>query len=440
MHQYPGHYRASFFGRKSFASRSFRAPTVVAVTEAELVVDVRGLTKWFGETTALEQVDFSVSPGALHGLLGPNGAGKTTLLSVLFGLVLPDEGTVRLFGRTRQEADRNWLDGVGGFVETPRFYPYLSAKQNLSVLAGLDGGDAADLIDMAIERVGLASAGRKKVRGYSLGMRQRLGLAAAMLRRPRLLILDEPTNGMDPAGIRDLRAALRRLANDGVTVVLSSHDMAQVEEICDSVTVLNHGEVAFAGRLDKMRADAPDPVWRLRTSDDGAAVEAVAVVDPEDDPNAASDLATYRSTYGLGPCTTKNGCFKKVNQEGVQGDYPSPNAGFAQEISLDLDMVSAICPHCHILLVEANSNGFSDLGAAIDEAIALGAKVVSDSWGTSEFDGETGWDGYVDQPGVAITFSSGDGAYQGGVQYPSASPYVTSVGGTELTPASSSRG
>ena len=123
-------------------------------------------------------------------------------------------------------------------------------RRNLAVLAGLDGGDAASLIDEALERAGLAGAGRQKVRGYSLGMRQRLGLAAAMLRRPRLLILDEPANGMDPAGIRDLRAAVRRLARDGLTVILSSHDMAQVEGICDSVTVLHHGRVAFAGRLD----------------------------------------------------------------------------------------------------------------------------------------------------------------------------------------------
>src|SRR5215472_14647709 len=244
-----------------------------AVTEAALAVEARGVTKWFGETTALDTVDFAVGTGAVHGLLGPNGAGKTTLLSALFGLVVPDEGTVRLFGRTRAEAGSRWLDGVAGFVETPRFYPYLTGRQNLAVLAGLDGADAASLIDEALERAGLAGARRQKVRGYSLGMRQRLGLASAMLRRPRLLILDEPANGMDPAGIRDLRAALRRVASDGVTVVLSSHNMAQVEEICDSVTVLHGGKAVFAGRLDAMRADAPDPVWRLRTSGDGAAVD-----------------------------------------------------------------------------------------------------------------------------------------------------------------------
>jgi len=246
----------------------------VAVTEAGLIVEARGVTKWFGDTTALDQVDFEVRPGVVHGLLGPNGAGKTTLLAALFGLVLPDEGTLRLFGRTRAEAGADWLHGVGGFVETPRFYPYLNARRNLAVLAGLDGGDAAHLINDALERVGLADAGRQKLRGYSLGMRQRLGLAAAMIRRPKLLILDEPTNGMDPAGIRDLRAALRQLARDGVTVILSSHDMAQVEEICDSVTVLHRGRLAYAGRLDVMRADAPDPVWRLRTSEDDRAAEA----------------------------------------------------------------------------------------------------------------------------------------------------------------------
>jgi ABC-2 type transport system ATP-binding protein len=251
------------------------------MAQGPLAVEVRGVTKRFGQSAALDVVDLSVACGQVHGLLGPNGAGKTTLLSVLFGLVLPDEGTVRLFGRTRAEAGARWLDGVGGFVETPRFYPYLSGRQNLTVLAGLDGGDAATLIEIALDRVGLdGAAARRKVRGYSLDMRQRLGLAAAMLRRPRLLILDEPANAMDPAGVRDLRSVLRRLAGDGVTVILSSHDMAQVEEICDSATIMCAGRVAAAGRLDALRAAAPDPVWRLSTSDDDVAL-GTAVSFPE---------------------------------------------------------------------------------------------------------------------------------------------------------------
>jgi ABC-2 type transport system ATP-binding protein len=249
------------------------------MNDAALVVDARGLSKWYGETTALDAVDLCVGAGVVHGLLGPNGAGKTTLLSALFGLVLPDEGTLRLFGRTRAEARSDWLDGVGGFVEAPRFYPYLNGRRNLAILAGLDGGDAADLVTEVLDVVGLGDVGRQKVRGYSLGMRQRLGLAAALLRRPRLLILDEPTNGMDPAGIRDLRGALRRLADSGLTVILSSHDMDQVEEICDSVTVLNRGRTAFTGRLEAMRADAPDPAWSLHTSDDVAALDVAADVE-----------------------------------------------------------------------------------------------------------------------------------------------------------------
>ena len=248
---------------------------MIAVTEATLVVEARGVTKWFGETTALDGVDMTVPPGVVHGLLGPNGAGKTTLLAALFGLVLPDEGTLRLFGRTRARGG-TWLAGRGGRVR--RDAPLLPLPHRRGRTwpswPGWTAGTRPRSSTRPSSRAGLSGARRQKVRGYSLGMRQRLGLAAAMLRRPRLLILDEPANGMDPAGIRDLRAALRRLAADGVTVLLSSHDMAQVEEICDSVTVLHHGRVVFAGGLSVMRADAPEPVWRLRTSDDAAALRA----------------------------------------------------------------------------------------------------------------------------------------------------------------------
>ena len=168
--------------------------------------------------------------------------------------------------------------------------------------------------------------------------------------------------------------------------------------------------------------------------------QTIAVVDAYDDPNAESDLDTFRSTYGLPACTTANGCFEKVNEDGQQSNYPSGNTDWGSEISTDLDMVSSICPNCHIILVEADSSGLSDLLQSIDEAVTLGATVVSDSWGTTEFDGENSYDSYLDHPGVAITFSSGDGAYQGGVQYPSASPYVTSVGGTMLKVKDNTRG
>ena len=157
----------------------------------------------------------------------------------------------------------------------------------------------------------------------------------------------------------------------------------------------------------------------------------VAIVDAYDDPNAAADLATYRAQFGLPACTTASGCFEKVNQEGQQGSYPAPDAGWATEESLDVDMVSAVCPSCHILLVEANSNSGSDMYAAEDEAVALGAKYVSNSWTSSEYSGETQADQYFNHPGVVITAAAGDSGY--GVNYPAASPYVTAVGGTTLT-------
>jgi subtilase family serine protease len=167
--------------------------------------------------------------------------------------------------------------------------------------------------------------------------------------------------------------------------------------------------------------------------------QTVAVVDAYDDPNAESDLAAYRTQYGLPPCTTANGCFKKVNQSGSTTNLPPPNAGWAGEISLDLDMVSATCPNCHVLLVEATSNSLSDLGTAVNEAVTLGAKYVSNSYGGPEFSSESSYDSaYYHHAGVAITASTGDSNY--GAQYPATGAYVTAVGGTSLTSANNTRG
>jgi subtilase family serine protease len=170
----------------------------------------------------------------------------------------------------------------------------------------------------------------------------------------------------------------------------------------------------------------------------GGSGQTVAIVDAFNDPNAESDLAVYRSTFGLPACTTANGCFKKVNQNGVQGSYPANNTGWSEEISLDLDMVSAICPNCHILLVEATNNSNANLAAAVDRAVALGATEVSNSYGGSEARSETTTDSHYNHPGVAITASSGDSGFI--VEYPAASRFVTAVGGTRLTRASNARG
>jgi len=233
-----------------------------------LAVDAVGVTKRYGELTAVDDVTVQVGQGEVYGVLGPNGAGKTTFLRMLFGLIAPDAGTIELFGQTREEAGTRALDGVAGFIESPKFYPYLSGRRNLEGLALLDGGAEPGRLDEVLEIVDLADRADDKVGGYSFGMRQRLGVAASLLRDPRLLVLDEPANGLDPAGIRDMRALIKRLADGGLTVLLSSHDMLEVEDICDNVTIMRTGAVVFHGEISALRKQAPEQGHRLHTSDD----------------------------------------------------------------------------------------------------------------------------------------------------------------------------
>jgi ABC-2 type transport system ATP-binding protein len=207
-----------------------------------------------------------VHSGDIYGFLGPNGAGKTTAMRILLGLLRPDAGAARLFGRDPQHELPEALDGVAGFVETPHFYPYLSGRTNLELLAAFDGGDGRGRIDELLELVELRGRADDRVGGYSQGMRQRLGLAASLLRDPRLLILDEPTNGLDPAGIRDMRALIKRLAGEGMTVFLSSHLLAEVEELCTRVAIINNGRIVYEGALSELHAGA-SPRYRLRTTD-----------------------------------------------------------------------------------------------------------------------------------------------------------------------------
>lgn len=230
-----------------------------------------GLRKRYGDVQALEQVDIAVAPGQVHGLLGPNGAGKTTLLRLILGLVRADAGSVRLFG-AEGAMERPIPAGVAGLVEQASFYPYLSGRANLEVLAELDGLDAPEQIDRALAAVDLSGRSADRVGGYSSGMRQRLGIAAALLRSPRLLLLDEPTTGLDPAGIRNIGLLLRRLAEAGVAVLLSSHQMGEIEDLCDSYTVLSQGRVVWSGTAAAMREQAPASSHRMHTSDDARAL------------------------------------------------------------------------------------------------------------------------------------------------------------------------
>ena len=235
-------------------------------------VAVLGLTKSFGPTAAVTDLSFTVPAGQVTGFLGPNGSGKTTTLRMALGLITPTEGTVELFGRDPLREGARALEGVAGFVEGPRFYPYLTARKNLELLAALDGDGASTRIDEVLEIVELAPRAGHRVGGFSHGMRQRLGIAAALLRRPRLLMLDEPATGLDPAGMRDMRALIRRLADEGITVLLSSHQLPEVQELCDRVAIVDRGRVVYEGALSDLRRQG-GAGYRLRSTDDGRALE-----------------------------------------------------------------------------------------------------------------------------------------------------------------------
>ncbi|HSC04815.1 MAG TPA: ABC transporter ATP-binding protein [Solirubrobacteraceae bacterium] len=233
-------------------------------------MEVRGLVKRYGELAAVAGVDLTVNAGDVYGYLGPNGAGKTTCLRMMLGLIRPTDGTVRLFGRDPQ-ASVHALDGVAGFVEAPTFYPYLNGRRNLELLAAFDGFDARERIEEALETVELSDRAKDRVGGYSHGMRQRLGIAAALLRRPRLLLLDEPATGLDPAGMRDMRLLIRRLADEGITVLLSSHLLAEVEELCNRVAIVRAGKIVYEGAIADLKRSA-GATYRLSTTDDQRAL------------------------------------------------------------------------------------------------------------------------------------------------------------------------
>jgi ABC-2 type transport system ATP-binding protein len=245
------------------------------------VIECRGLTKRYRGTTALAGLDLTVEAGQVFGFLGPNGAGKTTTLRILLGLVTATSGQAWLNGR--KVPDPGGLAQVGAMIEEPAFYPWLSGRRNLDLL-GLSGArPPAGGVTAALDRAGLAGVAHRKVSGYSQGMRQRLGLAGALLRRPALLLLDEPANGMDPAGIKEFRTLLRSLADGGTTVFLSSHLLAEVEQVCDQVAVIR------AGRLIEQGPTSQLLTARLRV-----------VIDPRDQPSALALLGRW-PTRACGP-------------------------------------------------------------------------------------------------------------------------------------------
>ncbi len=223
----------------------------MSTTASESAIHVENLTKQYGDAIkAVSAVNFTVPQGAICGFVGPNGAGKTTTIRMLLGLIAPTSGVASVLGASITEPDK-YLSQVGALIEGPAFYPALSGIENLKLLAKLGGIDSAR-VEPLIELVGLQGRGEDKYKTYSLGMKQRLGIAAALLPNPKLLILDEPTNGLDPEGIQEIRDLLKKLAAEGTTVFVSSHLLSEIEIISDYIVMLRKGEVVFAGTIQEL--------------------------------------------------------------------------------------------------------------------------------------------------------------------------------------------
>jgi ABC-2 type transport system ATP-binding protein len=218
----------------------------------QLAVSTKGLSKRFGDRTVVDQVDLAIPAGSVCGFVGPNGAGKTTTIRMLLGLIRPTAGSGSILGGSLKEP-ATYLRKVGALIEAPAFYPQLSGRDNLRALARL-GQLNLKTVEPALARAGLTARAGDKYRSYSLGMKQRLGIAAAMLPDPELLILDEPTNGLDPAGIVEMRGLIRSFADDGMTVLVSSHLISEIEQICDYVVMIRAGRLVHQGSVADLRA------------------------------------------------------------------------------------------------------------------------------------------------------------------------------------------
>ncbi len=216
-------------------------------TGKEPVLEVRGLTKRFGDFIAVRDLSLAVRRGDVYGFLGPNGSGKSTTIRTILGLIKPTSGEIRVFGRP--VGGPGGREGLAGFVDAPGFYGYLSARDNLRILAAADKRKKEPPFARVLETVGLSERARDKVKTYSTGMKQRLAIAAALMREPEFLILDEPTSGLDPGGMRDIRALVRRLAGEGLTIFLSSHLLVEIEQLCNRVAVIGHGRLLAEGTL-----------------------------------------------------------------------------------------------------------------------------------------------------------------------------------------------
>lgn len=265
---------------------------------SELVIETEGLRKEFrtrggAKRVAVQGLDLAVHAGGVHGFLGPNGSGKTTTIRMLLGLARATRGSMRLFGQPVPQLLPSVIDRVGAVVESPKFSPNFSGRQNLLLLARSIGAPDSR-VDAAVETVGLTGRDKDRYKGYSLGMKQRLAIAATLLKEPSLLILDEPTNGLDPAGIREIRDTIRDLGASGVTVLLSSHILAEVQQVCTSATIIGNGRLLASGKVDDLLG-AQGSAYRVEVPDVAAATAALTAAGLSAQPDATGGLRVETS-------------------------------------------------------------------------------------------------------------------------------------------------
>ena len=257
---------------------------------SDMVIQTDGLTKRFGKITAVDDLSMEVRRGHVYGLLGPNGSGKTTTMGMLLGVLRPTAGSFRLFGSAARHEES--LRRVGAIIESPAFYPYMSGRQNLEYFRFISGRGSSKDVDDLLERVGLSGRGDDKFRTYSLGMKQRLGIGYALLGDPEIVCLDEPTNGLDPAGMIEVRELLRSLGGDR-TVLLSSHLLHEVEQVCDSVTIISKGKLVVQGEVAELVRSAKGEQVRVKTTDDAKAREILSALDWVGEVGATGDGALF---------------------------------------------------------------------------------------------------------------------------------------------------
>ena len=310
---------------------------------SDFIIETRGLRKEFrsrsGLRVAVHDLDLSVPAGGVHGFLGPNGSGKTTTIRMLLGLARPTRGTMRLFGQDVPKHLPEVMGRIGAVVESPKFSPNFSGRQNLRLLADTIGAPSAT-VDSTLEFVGLDGRDKDRYKGYSLGMKQRLAIAATLLKDPQLLILDEPTNGLDPSGIREIRETIRDLGERGVTVLLSSHILAEVQQVCTAATIIGNGRLLASGPVSELIAGAGATAHRVGVPDPEAAARALTahglastptdggVLVESDDP-AAITRALAMSQIWLTELTPVRRDLESVFLELTAGDTLGHEAGAA---------------------------------------------------------------------------------------------------------------